>query len=271
MGRRVSVTNLALGPRGWPEIGKAQQTILKRGQTETLEVPDNIFELLQRLSAGDRPEVELEDLGEIAEDDLAARVTSIESVLASSGQTATTGFVQADPTPEVQTAIDKAMEAAQAEVASRDETIERQAEEIERLTGELEAKGGDGGEPKTYTVGPFVSKVCEAFDIQNFEDFQLVLDAIEAAFEPFAKFDPDGDLKPGGATESSGAEGDAGGEQKPAQTGSQGGAKGDHFDAMDDAALRKFILAQTQKEPHPNAKRDTLLKKAREADTGEAV
>lgn len=267
MGRRVSVTNLALGPRGWPQLGTSEQTILKRGETQTLQVADNIFELLQRLSAGDKPEVELEDLGEIEDASLAARVTNIESAMATSAATATTGFVQTSEGADIQAAVDKALEGMKGDLEARDQTIERQAQEIERLTNEAEGRETET-EPKTYTVGPFVSKVCQAFDIQNFQDLQLVLDAIEAAFEPFAKFDPDGDLKPGGAA---GAETDDQTGRTQDTTGSEGGAEKDAFDDMDDDALRKFILAQTGKGTHPNAKRDTLLKKAREADTGEAV
>lgn len=266
MGRRVSVTNLALGPRGWPEIGKSQPTTLRRGETGTLEVADNVFQLLQRMASGDKPEVELEDMGEVQGDDLAARVTNIESVLASTAPKGREETLTISG-EGIQEAVDRALESVKGDLAERDQTIERQAQEIERLTTEAEGRETQT-DPKTYTVGPFVSKVCQAFDIQNFQDLQLVLDAIEAAFEPFAKFDPDGDLKPGGAA---GAETDDQTGQTQDTTGSKAGAEKDAFDDMDDVALRKFILAQTGKEPHPNAKRDTLLKKAREADTGEAV
>ncbi len=269
MGRRVSVTNLALGPRGWPQLGTSEQTILKRGETQTLQVADNIFELLQRLSAGDKPEVELEDLGEIEDASLAARVTNIESVLASTEPKGREEKVTISG-EGIQEAVDKALESVKGDLEARDQTIERQAEEIERLTKELEEAGADG-EAKTYTVGPFVEKVLKAFDIQNFSDVQLVLDAIEAAFEPFAKFDPDGDLKPGGAAGAETTDQTGETQTPPAPGGGVEGDKKDHFDDMDDAALRKFILAQTGKDPHPNAKRETLLKKAREADTGEAV
>lgn len=273
MGRRVSVTNLALGPRGWPEIGKAQPTILKRGQTETLEVPDNIFQTLQRMASGDKPEIELEDLGEVEDTGLAARVATIENALAvgADGNVRILGDVRvgqdALSVEDVQAAVDKALESVKGDLETRDQTIERQAQEIERLTTEAEGRETET-DPKTYTVGPFVSKVCQAFDIQNFQDLQLVLDAIEAAFEPFAKFDPDGDLKPGGAAGAEIQEGETQDPTKPPP-----GPQTDQFDDMDDVALRKFIFAQTQKEPHPNAKRETLLKKAREAeaDAGEAV
>lgn len=262
MGRRVSVTNLALGPRGWPELGKKDPTTLARGQTETLEVADNVFQLLQKMAMGDKPEVELEDMGEIA-------LPTGSDAPAQKGESPKTETITISG-EGIQEAVDKALESVKADLENREETIQRQAEEIDRLTREAEAREGDD-ETKTYTVGPFVEKVLKAFDIQNFSDVQLVLDAIEAAFEPFAKFDPDGDLKPGGAAgaETTDQTGETQSQQAPG--GGADGDRKDHFDDMDDAALRKFILAQTGKDPHPNAKRETLLKKAREADTGEAV
>lgn len=50
----------------------------------------------------------------------------------------------------------------------------------------------------------------------------------------------------------------------PPNEGGEGGAgqDGPDFDAMDDDALRAFILGKTDKKPHPNAKRPKLLELA---------
>lgn len=270
MARKVSVTNLGLGPRGWPESGERQPTILKRGETKTLTVDDVIFQTLERQAQGDKPEIELEVLGEV--DSKATRSAMLQAVDAAAGargSLADTSAFEAklkDAQAKYETAVEK-LERVQVATAEKDETILRQAEEIARLT--------EGSEPKEYTVGPFVERALAAAGLENLADIQAALDAIEAAFEPFAKFDPDGDGKPGGVAQQAAApnsgENGQSGDEKPGNTGSDGGAERDHFDDMDDDQLRAFIKAQTQKDPHPNAKRETLLKKAREADEGEAV
>lgn len=268
MARKVSVTNLALGPRGWPESGERQPTILKRGETKTLIVDDPIFDVLEKMAKGPKPEVELEVLGE------ADRTMKAMLEVTSSSGGDMFDFSEFDAKlrkaqADFETASEK-LARHQTASAEKDEIILRQAEEIARLTA-----GADEQEPRTYTVGPFVTSALAAAGLENLSDVQAALDAIEAAFEPFAKFDPDGDLKPGGTTQQAAApksgENGQSEDEKPGNTGSEGGAEHDHFDDMSDDQLRAFIKAQTQKEPHPNAKRDTLLKKAREADEGEAV
>ena len=259
MGRRVSVTNLGLGPRGWPEIGKSGQTMLQRGENATLEVSENIYQLLQREAEGAKPKVELDLLDDI-EEPAAPEPTrqTIEADLKVAG-----GAELAAALDQVRTAL----QTAEGVIAERDATIEAQKTEIEALKADQ-----DDGEPVEYEVGAFVEKALADAGVENFSDFQLVLDAVEKAFVPFAKFDPDGDNKPGGTA---GAGGETDQTQNPGGAGPAAGAETgkDRFDAMDDDALRAFITESTKKEPHPNAKRDTLLKKAREADAaaGEAV
>lgn len=269
MARKVSVTNLAHGPRGWPESGERQPTILKRGETKTLTVDDVIFQTLERQAKGEKPEVELEVLGEVdgRSAEAAMRSASIAVTAAAGADVARDFEVKLrEAQAKYETAAEK-LERVQVATAEKDETILRQAEEIARLT--------EGSEPKEYTVGPFVERALAAAGLENLSDIQAALDAIEAAFQPFAKFDPDGDNKPGGVAQQAAApksdENGQSGDEKPGNTGSDGGAERDHFDDMDDDQLRAFIKAQTQKDPHPNAKRETLLKKAREADEGEAV
>lgn len=269
MARKVSVTNLGLGPRGWPESGERQPTILKRGETKTLTVDDVIFQTLERQAQGDKPEIELEVLGEVDSRTTRSDIMRSASTAAASAALAETGVFEAklkEAQAKYETAAEK-LERVQVATAEKDETILRQAQEIARLT--------EGSEPKEYTVGPFVERALAAAGLENLADIQAALDAIEAAFEPFAKFDPDGDGKPGGVAQQAAApnsgENGQSGDEKPGNTGADGGAERDHFDDMDDDQLRAFIKAQTQKDPHPNAKRETLLKKAREADEGEAV
>lgn len=274
MARKVSVTNLGLGPRGWPESGERQPTILKRGETKTLTVDDVIFQTLERQAQGDKPEIELEVLGEVDSKATRSAALSAVSAIASAASAGRAPLLDAsafeaklkETQAKYETAAEK-LERVQVATAEKDETILRQAEEIARLT--------EGSEPKEYTVGPFVERALAAAGLENLADIQAALDAIEAAFEPFAKFDPDGDGKPGGVAQQAAApnsgENGQSGDEKPGNTGSDGGAERDHFDDMDDDQLRAFIKAQTQKDPHPNAKRETLLKKAREADEGEAV
>ena len=49
-----------------------------------------------------------------------------------------------------------------------------------------------------YTIGAFVAAALESAGLTDLSDLQAVLDAIEAQFEPFKAFDPDGDNAPGG-------------------------------------------------------------------------
>lgn len=65
MARRYEVTNLALGPRGFVEVGKSRPTILARGQTEVLEVAGDTEKLLLRMRDKKPPQVEATDLGAV--------------------------------------------------------------------------------------------------------------------------------------------------------------------------------------------------------------
>lgn len=53
-------------------------------------------------------------------------------------------------------------------------------------------------EPVQYEVGGFVSAALASKGITDLSDLQAVFDAIEAQFEPFKAFDPNGDFRPGG-------------------------------------------------------------------------
>lgn len=269
MAKKVTVTNLASGPRGWPEINGRPARTVKPGDSIDLVVADSVFDGLKRLEADGL--VDLEVIGKAPEPVIEPRGSE--------------GIA-----PEDAQVLQDQIAAHRQAIEERDETIERQAEEIARLT--------NASEPRTYQIGTFVEGALKAAGLENLSDLQAALDAIEARFAPFAAFDPDGDGRPGGksliqvalegkspeeveallkdALEGQGDQNPAGAEQgsqetqNPAVAGSPAGAEDDAFETMSDDDLRTFIEKATQKAPHPAAKRETLLKKAREIDADEA-
>lgn len=64
------------------------------------------------------------------------------------------------------------------------------------LTG-LRARSDDGAPPQ-YVLGEFVTAALASAGLTDLSDLQAALDAIEAQYEPFKAFDPDGDKRPGG-------------------------------------------------------------------------
>lgn len=252
MGRRLEITNISKSPLGYNELGKAKPTMIQPFETEVLDLDDATANLIEAMANSDAPRVEMVDKGEI---EAGAEKPARE-------KPASAADTMGDPElREENTSLTRQLISARQEIASLEDRLEASQRELATLQ-----KASDGVEPKEYEVGDFVSRALDRAGIENLADLQAALDAIETAFEPFAKFDPDGDLQPGGAAPADRQSGDAQTSTTPPP-----GPQTDQFDDMDDDALRAYILAQPpHKAAHVNAKRETLLKKARELDAGAA-
>lgn len=258
MGRRLEVTNISKSPLGYIELGKRKPTMVIPGASEVLDLDDDTAALIQRMADGDAPKVEVVDQGEVE--------AGAEKPQREADPRARSHDMGDPELREENTSLTRQLISARQEIAGLEDRLEASQKEV----AAAQALGADTP-PKEYEVGDFVSRVLERAGIENLSDLQAVLDAIEEAFEPFAQFDPDGNLQPGGSA--GGADDQSGTRQEQVTPPPGGGAEDgkDAFDDMDDAALRAYIKAQPpHKDAHPNAKRDTLLKKARELDQGAA-
>lgn len=253
MGRRLEITNISKSPLGYNELGKSKPTMIQPFETEVLDLDDATANLIEAMANSDAPKVEMVDKGQIE----AGAAKPPREKAASAADTMGDSELR-----EENTSLTRQLISARQEIASLEDRLEASQRELATLQ-----KASDGVEPKEYEVGDFVSRALERAGIENLADLQAALDAIEEAFEPFAKFDPDGDLQPGG---SAGAADRQAAETQTSTT-PPPGPQTDQFDDMDDDALRAYILAQPpHKAAHVNAKRETLLKKARELDAGAA-
>lgn len=69
MPTRYEVTNLDIRPLGFPEAGKAKETVIPRGATKVLTVESSIGNLLEQMAkprGEKRPQIELSNLGDVA-------------------------------------------------------------------------------------------------------------------------------------------------------------------------------------------------------------
>lgn len=74
----------------------------------------------------------------------------------------------------------------------------------------------DSAQPPHYVLGEFVTAALASAGLTDLSDMQAALNAIEAQYEPFKAFDPDGDQRPGGTAPAAEQEAPAGDDDTPA-------------------------------------------------------